>query len=266
VNQHEYWNGPVAAHWAECQERRERCFAKVTEAVLDFAALKPGMTVLDVGCGSGATTDAIARSVAPGKAVGIDISATLLAAAKDKQGEFLEADAATQVFADKFDLIFSRFGVMFFADPVAAFANLRQNLKPGGRLAFVCWCPLRENPFHNATYTAARDLLPPQPAPVPHAPGPFGLDDPVYSRSILEQAGWNAIRIVRLETQALMGTTLSEAMDEAMNLGPLAAASRTLAEPQHELIRQRITPVLQRYETPQGVLLPASFWLVAAAV
>jgi SAM-dependent methyltransferase len=265
VNQHEYWNGPVAAHWAECQDRRERCFAKVTEAVLEFAQLKPGMNVLDVGCGSGATTAAIAQTVKPGRAVGIDISATLLAAAKGKAGEYLEADAATHVFADKFDLVFSRFGVMFFADPVAAFANLRQNLRPGGRMAFVCWCPLKEVPFHHATYFAALDLLPPQPERVPHAPGPFGLDDPAYTRSILEQAGWKAIRIERLETTAMMGTTLPEALDEAMNLGPLAAASRNLAESQRDLIRRRITPVLQRYETPEGVALPAFFWLVAAA-
>jgi len=267
VNQREYWNGPVAACWAGRQEARERCFAAVTEAALAFAQLKPGMNVLDVGCGAGATTRAIADAVAPGRAVGIDLSATLLTAARAKQAanaEFVEADAAEHVFAPQFDLIFSRFGMMFFAEPVAAFAHLRAALKPGGKLAFVCWAALAEVPFHNTAFFAARDLLPPQPPPVPHAPGPFALADCAATQDILEKSGWRDIRIARLEVPAMLGRNLDEAVEEAMNLGPLAAASRGLEEPLRRRIRDRIRPVLAGHATAAGVLLQAVCWLVGA--
>jgi SAM-dependent methyltransferase len=267
VTQREYWNGPVAQCWAERQDKRERCFAAVTQAALDFARLAPGMNVLDVGCGAGGTTHAIAKIVAPGKAVGIDLSTALLAAAKAKPGsaQFLEADAAEHPFAPEFDLVFSRFGVMFFAGPVAAFAHLKAALRPGGRLAFVCWRPLQEVAFHREAFFAARDLLPPQEPPVPHAPGPFGLADRDYTRGILEKSGWRAIRIEPLETRALLGATLDEAVEEAMNLGPLAHASRGLDEALRDKIRTRIRPVLARHETAEGIALSAPCWLAGAS-
>jgi SAM-dependent methyltransferase len=267
AKQREYWNGPVAQCWAERQDKRERCFAAVTAAALDFARLAPGMNVLDVGCGAGATTLSIAQTVAPGKAVGIDLSTALLAAARAKPGtaQFLEADAAEYPFAPDFDLVFSRFGVMFFADPVAAFAHLKAALRPGGRLAFVCWCPLQDVPFHREAFFAARDLFPPQEPPIPHAPGPFGLADRDYTRGILERSGWRNIRIQRLETQALLGASLDEAVEEAMNLGPLAHASRGLDEGLRDRIRARIRPALAQHATEEGIALAAPCWLVDAS-
>ena len=268
--QREYWSGVVGQNWAERQDIFDRGFTHITAALMAFAALKPGMNVLDIGCGAGTTTTAIAKAVAPGKAVGIDISTPLIAAAKARARaaavpvELIEADASDHPFAPEFDLAFSRFGVMFFADPVRSFSNIRKALRPSGRLAFVCWRPFEESAAVYEPYAAARDLLPPEEPVAPGAPGPFGLADGARTRSILTQAGYGDIRIERLNRPSLMGATVEEAVQQAMNLGPLAFATRNFDEPAKDAIRHRIRPVLQRYKTSEGIAPPAAFWLVGA--
>jgi SAM-dependent methyltransferase len=263
--QREYWNGVVGQNWAARNEQFERGFTHITTAAMTFAALKPGMNVLDVGCGAGTTTAQIARAVAPGKVVGIDISAPLLAVARaGSTGEFVEADASDYQFKPEFDLVFSRFGVMFFADPVRAFANLRMALKPGGRLAFICWRPLEEIPSLWETYTAARDLLPPiEPTP-PGAPGPFGLADGDRTRRLLQEAGFHDVTIEKVQPLSVMGRTLEEAVDQALNLGPLAHGMRDMDEAGKAKIRERIRPVLAKFQTEEGIAPPAACWLAGA--
>src|SRR5262249_38336345 len=149
--------------------------------------------VLDVGCGCGDSTVDLARRVAPdGTVVGMDISAVMLERARQTAREqgvnarFEHADAQTHAFAPaSFDVLFSRFGVMFFADPTAAFANLRSALRPGGKLAFVCWQSLAENPWMLVPLGAAFQIIPPPPMPAPDAPGPFAFADQSRVRSIL---------------------------------------------------------------------------------
>ncbi len=263
-----YWNGPVAENWVARQDHFDRGFTHITAAVMAFAGLKPGMNVLDIGCGAGTTTTAIFAAVKPGRAVGIDISAPLIAEARRRAGtmpvQFIEGDASDFPFDPQFDLVFSRFGTMFFVDPVAAFANIRQALKPHGRLAFVCWCPFEQVQSVYAPFAAARDLLPVPDAPVPNAPGPFGLADRTHTHSVLEQAGFGGIRIEKIEPRSLMGSTVEEAVEEAMNLGPLAFATRHMDDAGQQAIRARIAPVLESFRTDEGIAPLAACWLVAA--
>ena len=178
----EYWNGPVGERWASRPADFDRNMMHVTAALMAFAAPRPGERALDVGCGAGTTSLALWRAVRPnGTVTGIDISAPMLATARRRAEEdeapieFIHADAATHPFAPRYDLMLSRFGVMFFDDPPAGFANVRGALKPGGRLAFVCWRAFAENVWAFAPYQAALSLLPPQEPSDPHAPGPFAL-------------------------------------------------------------------------------------------
>jgi ubiquinone/menaquinone biosynthesis C-methylase UbiE len=149
-----YWNGLHGKIWANEQEKRDRDHAPMTEAGIALAAPKPGERVLDIGCGSGTTTLKLAARVAPsGEAIGIDISGPMLAVARGRAAEtrdrtrFIEADAADYPFEpESFDLAFSQFGIMFFADPAASFRNIHSAMKNGGRLVFVCWRHPFENP------------------------------------------------------------------------------------------------------------------------
>lgn len=271
AKQREYWNGPVGENWAARQHLVDRNLESISSALMAFAAPRTGMRVLDIGCGAGTTTLALAKAVAPGKVTGVDISAPLLAAAREggkaatSPVEFIEADASEHPFAAEFDLAFSRFGVMFFADPVAAFAHIKAALRRGGRLAFVCWRGFEENAWAFAPYSAALDLLPPQDPAVPHAPGPFGLADGERTKSILEQAGFRRVRVEPLDTVMHLGASAEDAAVEALAMGPLARAATGLDEPTREQIRARAALAYEKFKTPAGITPPASCWLVGAS-
>lgn len=267
----EYWNGKVGERWAAFQDTLDRAMSAITASVLAFAAAKPGERVLDIGCGCGTTALALAKRVAPGGRVsGIDISAPMLARAHERAREadtdiaFVEADASDFAFKPEYDLVFSRFGVMFFAGPVSAFANIRKALKPGGRMAFVCWRALRENDWASAPFAAARDLLPPQEPMDPFAPGPFAFADGERVKGILEEAGFSNVRLEELDTAMDMGADLEAAIEQSLKIGPLARALSEADEAVKDKVRARIRDALAAYLTPQGVLAPAACWLVRA--
>ncbi len=208
-----YWNGPQGKIWAKEQEKRDRDHAPFTEAGLALAAPKPGERVLDIGCGSGTTTLKLAALVAPsGEAVGIDISGPMLSVARRRAAEtkararFIEADASDYAFEpESFDLAFSQFGVMFFADPAAAFRNIYGAMKKDGRLVFVCWRGPFENPWSAVPESAARPFLPP-PAPTPpDAPGRYSFANPDRVKSVLLQAGFHAIAIEKFDARIHLG-------------------------------------------------------------
>ncbi len=207
-----FWNGPAGEKWAQLQVEMDRNLGDVTAALLPFAAPKPGERVLDIGCGAGQTSYLLADAVGQGGHVtGVDISAPLLAAARRvmdsaKNIAFVEADASAYDFKPEYDLVVSRFGVMFFDDPPDAFANIRTALKPGGRLAFACWRSVPENQWVSLPVGAARAILPPLPPPDPLAPGPFAFAEPARVKDILGRAGFRDIRI--------------EPLDGVMDLGP----------------------------------------------
>lgn len=273
--QAKYWNEHAGAEWVALQDRMDRQLGPLGDAALEAAAPQPGDAVLDVGCGCGATTLQLAAAVGNGGSVhGLDISGHMTAVAASRAAEaglgnttFTTADAQDAALAaDAYDLIFSRFGVMFFADPVAAFSNLLSAARPGGRLAFVCWQKPADNAWSAVAGRAVMSVLPPQPVPDPLAPGPFAFADPERIRSILTRAGWSNIATDPCVRSLQMGgsANFDEVVDVSMRIGP---ASRALvgAEPElRSLVVEAIRAALEPHRTPAGVFLSGVCWIATA--
>jgi SAM-dependent methyltransferase len=269
----EYWNGAVGRRWATLQDRIDLQLNNIADALIPFANARPGERVLDIGCGCGTMTLRLGMAVAPdGSVAGLDISAPMLEVARARAQAmnadipFLKSDASTHEFQPVFDLVFSRFGVMFFADPLAAFKNIRTALAPKGRLAFVCWRPFVENDWAAVPFTAAKPFLPAQPPSDPHAPGPFAFADAGRLKGILESAGFANIRIEKLDTTANLGATLEQAVDATLAVGPLARAASEVDDAIREKIRGAVKEALKPYATPAGVTPGVACWLVAATL
>jgi len=269
AEQLEYWNGPAGERWAANHAMVDRNLAMLTEALFAAAAAAPGERVLDIGCGCGTTTLRLRERVEPaGRVVGVDVSAPQLAFARGRTAgtdlAFIEADASAYAFAPEFDLLCSRFGVMFFADPTAGFANLRRAVAPGGRLAFMCWRVPADNPWWTAPVAAAFDLLPEEPPPEPHAPGAFAFADPDRIRAILTGAGFGSIAIDPFDGAFDLGPTVEAAADEVMSIGGLARRTRGLDPDTIAQIRARMPAALAPFQTPRRVAPPAGVWIVTA--
>jgi len=246
-----YWNGPGGTKWAAHHADIDRSLATISETWL--AAIAPTGSILDIGCGHGTTTRMLAAK-AP-RVLGVDVSAPLIEVARANGGEFVLADAATHAFG-AFDLVASRFGVMFFDDPVAAFANLR---KVSPRLCFVCWRDPRDNPWASAPMVAVRDLLPPPTTPFnPIAPGPFAFADDTRVRDILTRAGFGSIDITRVDSTMTFGATVDDALAHLRMIGPF---SRALAEVDAALADKMIA----RAREVLAPVMAGSVWLVTTA-
>lgn len=268
--QDEYWNGRAGQTWAELQDLLDRQLEPLGLEALRALDPKPGERLLDLGCGSGQTTLALAKAVSPGgRVLGLDLSRPMLDVAEARARDaglpvaFAASDVQTAAWAEIWDGAYSRFGVMFFSDPDAAFANVAKALKPGGRLAFVCWRPFAENPLFFAPIQAAEHLLPPSAPSDPAAPGPFAFADPRRVRGILENTGFARITIEPFDAE-IGGGTLDQAMTLAQRIGPLGAALREnphLAPKALGAVRSAMESYLQ----PDGrILMPAAVWIVAA--
>ena len=274
TEQFDYWNGPVGERWASLQEKIDENLEAITKELFRFADVKEGERVLDLGCGCGTTSFMLEKLVGEkGTVIGIDISNPMLevarARAKKAQSRvmFLEADASVHDFSrHKFDLIFSRFGVMFFDDPVVGFTNVRHAMLRDARLVFVCWRAMKENDWANVPYQAALPLLPPQASSDPLAPGPFAFADPTRVKTILVRSGLKDVAIEKLDTTMYMGSTVKAAAEEAMNIGPLAKASRELDEKTRGKIRAAVEAAYRKFESKDGIAPPAAAWLVRAHV
>ena len=240
-------------------------------AGIDVLQPVPGERIIDIGCGCGQTSLALAARVAPsGSVVGIDLSRPMLEVARQRprpaanlRVDFRQLDAQNgDIGRGVFDAAFSRFGVMFFSDPVAAFRNIRASLKPGGRLVFVCWRPLAENPWMQAPLQAALPFIPPVAPPDPTAPGPFAFADASRVRSILSDAGFAVVRIDPFDAR-IGGGDLEQSLKLALRVGPLGRALR-----EHPELSGKVTgavrDVLSKYLTSGGVLMPAAVWIVRA--
>jgi ubiquinone/menaquinone biosynthesis C-methylase UbiE len=275
AEQIEYWNSKVGDTWARMQSRLDRAFTPVTAALLSVAAPQPGEDVLDIGCGTGETTLALAGAVGDdGAATGVDISDALLARARERADEllcdadFLNADAAIFDAEPGFDLIISRFGVMFFDDPVAAFANLHRLAAPGGRLVFACWQPPAENLWATLPMQALAALLPEQPAADPHAPGPFAFADPARVEAILASAGWQDIAFDDLPFEMVVGDgedAIASAVQFNLRIGPAARLVRDAGPEAEAAAPAVLAAALAPYRTDNSVALPGAVWLVSAA-
>jgi SAM-dependent methyltransferase len=272
-DQASFWNDQAGPRWVAMERDLDAQLEPFGTVVASKLGLVSGERVLDVGCGAGATSLMLAQRVRPGQVVGIDISAPLLARARQR-GEgidnlrFEHADAQTFAFSGaSYDTIFSRFGVMFFADPASAFGNLRSALRAGGKLGFVCWRAMRENPSFVLPLQAALPFLsePPQPSE-PGAPGPFAFAEEDRIRKILEQAGYGDIDIAAHDTDIVFAgrSDIEGAVDLALQVGPLSRALTALTETNHAKMRAAIRDAFAPYHGPSGVTLPSATWIVTA--
>jgi SAM-dependent methyltransferase len=270
-----YWTGEGGENWLAREARLDAMIAALGERVIAAAAAQPGEAVLDIGCGTGPTTRALARAVGPGgSVVGLDLSPAMMAEAARRVGaesltntRFVVGDASVYPFEPtSFDLMFSRFGVMFFGDPAAAFAHLRRALKPNGRLAFLCWRSFKENPWALVPFMAGVPLLPAMPRPGPDDPGPFSFGDPERVRRILTAAGFADLRIEPMDTVVtLPGVSLDETARLAMDFGPLARAMRDASPETREKVAEAVRTALTPHVSDGAVRLAAACWLVRAA-
>ena len=274
TEQVEYWNGKVGETWARMQERMDRALTPVTAALLSLAAPQPGEDALDIGCGSGETTLALAGAVGDdGNATGVDISEPLLARARQRaqdmlsDADFINADAATHHDEIGYDLIVSRFGVMFFDDPAAAFANIRALAAPGGRLCFACWQPPVENGWATFPLTALAALLPTQALSDPHAPGPFAFADPERVHAILAGAGWSDIVFHAVPFTMVIGEgdePVAAAVVFNLRIGPAARAIRDAGRDIEPAARNILATALAGFAVDGVIGLPGAVWLVSA--
>jgi SAM-dependent methyltransferase len=268
-----YWNGVGGRRWTDESARTELMLGEVAELLYRHARPQPGETVLDVGSGLGPTTMELARRVGPnGRVVGLDVSATMVEEARKRAAgianvEFIAGDAATHGFDTPFaDLLFSRFGVMFFGDPAAAFANLRRAVKPSGRVAFACWRRMSENPWMLTPLLAAYEHVPKPPPAQPDEPGPFAFADKDKVARILIGAGFAAPRFTPAELSFEIGggQGMDAAVRQAMTIG---ATSRALQD-QPDAVRAKVAESIRRALAPHqkgnNISLPGAIWIVEA--
>lgn len=272
ADQAEYWNGRAGDRWVTWQDFMDRSLDGFGREVLRRAHVQTGERVLDVGCGCGATSLLLADAVGPsGKVVGVDISAPMLARARERAARvsnlsLLESDASVATFAEPFDLLFSRFGVMFFPEPHKAFAHLRGLLAPNGRLAFACWQSLRENEWGRAPLEAFASMFPITPPKDPFAPGPFAFASPDRVREILQHAGFQSIEIVPYAQPMVFSETgVDHAVDFAVNLGPAARFIAELDESNRPQVRDALRTLMSsRVKDGGRVEFDACTWVVTA--
>lgn len=265
----DYWRGVGGDRWVMNLISLELGIEAFSPPLIDAAEPRPGERVLDIGCGGAKTTISLARAIAPlGRVTGIDISPQILAIGRQRIGgihniDLILGDVTNTDLGDPFDLLFSRFGVMFFETPSLAFRRLHGCLKPGGRLAFLCWRSPQENPWMSGPASVFAVHLPNLPKPDPQAPGPFSLADEGRLTEILRVAGFRDINLTRLDSVMQLGS-LHEAVPFLMNQGSAAVALAEVSEPQRDTIAAALSDHMRQYETAAGVTPPAAAWVVRA--
>jgi SAM-dependent methyltransferase len=271
--QAEYWNAAAGQKWTDRQEEQDLVLRPISDRLIAAADPKPGLKVIDIGCGCGDTTiDFAARVMPGGEVLGLDISEPMLARARERApkslpARFALADATVHEFKPEWgDLAVSRFGVMFFADPPLSFANLRRGLRPGARLVFACWREAKQNPWMMIPLREARKHAPPLPESNSEDPGPFAFADDQRVRRILNAAGFADIAVTPqdLDLDVAIGRGLDAAVAGAMGIGP---TSRILAG-QSEAVRAAaatdIRKALAGRAVGDSVPLGAAIWIVTA--
>lgn len=263
-----YWNALAGQAWRQERARIDLLLDPLMSLSLDRLAPRPGETVLDVGCGAGTSTLALARAVAPtGRVVGVDVSQVLLAEARERARslpnlELREADAqVAALHPASFDVVYSRFGVMFFDDPVAAFTNLHQCMRPEGRLGFLCWRERDLNEWATVTLRAAQGLVD-LPESAPGAPGPFAFARSERVCELLLGAGFDDVTLQALHHE--MVQTLEDAIAYYQHIGPLGALLREASPDVADALRSALARELQARATNGELRFRSSAWWVSA--
>lgn len=271
--QREYWNDEAGPKWVEMQKEIDAQLEPLGEAMLDRAEIQAGQHALDIGCGCGTTTLDIARRVSStGSVTGADLSAPMLDLARQRaedaglaHSKFVQADAQTHPFDQgRYDHATSRFGIMFFADPPAAFANIRSALKPGGRLTFICWRGIEENPWITVPMMAAAQHIELPEQPPPGAPGPFSLADEAHTKRILAEAGFGAVAIEPHDISLASSGHIDETLTFVMKIGPVSKLLEDQPEEMREKVLEAVREALLPYDGPEGIAMARASWIVSA--
>ncbi|MBN3778503.1 class I SAM-dependent methyltransferase [Burkholderia sp. Ac-20345] len=264
------WNGPSGRAWVDTQASIDRMFEPLEKLLVDAAAASSARSVLDVGCGTGAVTIAIARRLgADAQCTGIDISARMIDAAQARaersgvHARFVRADVQTHAFEPaSVDLIVSRLGVMFFDNPVRAFANLRLAARPNAQMRFVAWRGAADNPFMTIAERAAAPLLPNLPARRPGAPGQFAFGDRQRIASVLSDSGWAGITIEPVDLACALPAPALD--DYITRLGPVGLALLEVDEATRRRVVDTMRAAFEPYVDGADVRFDAACWLVTA--
>ncbi|MEV5981108.1 class I SAM-dependent methyltransferase [Streptomyces sp. NPDC052114] len=265
------WNGYEGEHWARHQDRWDAVNSGFNSTLLDAASIQGTDRVLDVGCGAGQTTRLAARRASAGHALGLDLSAPMLARARrtaELEGldnvAFEQGDAQVHAWAPaERDVAISRYGVLFFADPVAGFGNIRRALRPGGRAAFVCGAYAEDNEWLQA-FTALRGLLPVGGFGAPGGPGMFSLADVDRTREVLSAAGFARVETARVEAYGTWGRDAADAAAFLLGSGPGRHLSGQVAPEVRDRAHRRLTEILRPYEDGGALRLRSTALLVTA--
>jgi SAM-dependent methyltransferase len=267
------WNGALGQRWVAMQREIDRIVVPFGDAALKIAAPQPGERVIDIGCGCGDTSLDIARIVGKAGAVlGIDVSTPMLEVARSRAAladcphlVFREGDASEAELPANTDLLFSRFGVMFFSQPTQALSHLRGSLRAGGRGVFVCWRAPRDNAWAMVPLSAARAAMGVTPAPAdPNAPGPFAFADEQRLRAILSGAGFGAVDMQRFDAALSLGATPRSAAEAAVQIGPVSRFVREVGVEHLPIIVEAVERALRPLAATDGhVRLNGSTWIVS---
>lgn len=266
------WASDLGDKWNLYHNQFEEMIAEAGTAIIDHAKFQPNERVVDVGCGAGVTSLLIAKQASQGHVTGLDLSETLVNTCRQRANndglvniDFVCADATTAVLND-YDRVFSRFGVMFFDDPVLAFKNIRNFLRHNGKMTFACWGPPPENPWVFEFMGIIKDYLE-LPPPMPNAPGPFAFADPNYLEDVLNQAGFQQIDISSWSGNQWLGgsgANAEAALKFILNATFVGEAIENEPEDIQERIRQALLTKCQTLETNQGIAVKGTIWMVNA--
>jgi SAM-dependent methyltransferase len=271
VDQAASWDGPEGTHWSTHADHYDTSLREHLALMERAAQIASHEAVLDIGCGNGTSTIAAARAASKGRALGVDLSSEMLAHARHTAQaagvtnvDFLHADAQVQPLGDSaFDVAISRFGVMFFADPAAAFANIARALKPGGRIAWIVWRPLAENEYFAAVRDAiavGREL----PVPPSGVPSPFGLADPAFAEQRLREAGLDAIEIVPRDARYVAGTDADSAYEFVRGSGFVRFATQDLDDTDRARAFDALRTMIRDHTSSDGAVFDSACWIVTA--
>ena len=265
------WNGDDGDHWSTHEEHYDASVAAHSLLLAAAAAIDDGERVLDLGCGCGSTTRDAARAARDGAAMGIDLSTQMLERARRRALEerldnlsFVHGDAQVHDFAPaEFDVVISRFGSMFFGDPVAAFGNVGGAMRPGGRVALIAWQDLARNEWLTAMRGAlaqGRDL----PTPPPRVPSPFAFAEPEHVRSVLAAAGFHDVEIDAVEVPFQLGADPDDAFDFAAGTGITRGLLQDLTPDRQNLALAELRAVVDAHDGPDGVVFGSRAWIIGA--